>query len=71
MKSTCRKGNKTKIQLVEMETKTIKPPKLRLFIVERTKRDRNIPTSKITTSYIQDKFNKLLHAKVKEKGSNN
>ena len=54
-----------------METKTIKPPKLRLFIVERTKRDRNIPTSKITTSYIQDKFNKLLHAKVKEKGSNN
>lgn len=69
--TTCRKDNKTKIQLVEMETKTIKPRKLRLFIVERTKRDRNIPTSKITTSYIQDKFNKLLHNKVKEKGSNN
>ena len=48
---TCRMVNKTQIQLVEMETKTIGQQKLQLFTVERTKRERNIPTSKSTARY--------------------
>ena len=44
--------NKTQIQQVEMETKKIGPQKLQLFIVERTKRERNIPTLKSTTRYL-------------------
>ena len=40
----CHIVNKTQIQLVEMEMKTIRPRKLQLFIPERTRRERNIPT---------------------------
>ena len=50
--TTYRMVNKTQIELVEMEMKTIGPRNLQLFTVKRTKRERNIPTSKSTTRYL-------------------
>ena len=51
--------NKTQVQLVEMETKTIRPRKLQLFIVERTKREQN----RAQQDTYPDEFPKLLHNK--------
>ena len=45
-------GNKTKIQLVEMEMKTIALEKLQLLIDKRSKQQRNISTLESTTRYL-------------------
>lgn len=45
-------GNKTKIQLVEMEMKTIGLEKLQLLIDKRSKQQRNISTLESTTRYL-------------------
>ena len=45
-------GNKTKIQLVEMEVKTIGLEKLQLLIDKRSKQQRNISTLESTTRYL-------------------
>ena len=61
--------NKTQTQLVKMDTKTIGPRKLQLFIVERTERERNIPISKrATKDTYSDESNKILHNKETDKG---
>ena len=52
--------NKTQIQLVEMEGKTIGLQKPQLLIIERTKQKQNVPTRAHQDTY-RDKFNKLLH----------
>ena len=46
--TTCYMFNKAQIQLVEMQTKTIRWQKRQLFIIKRSKREQNIPTSKAT-----------------------
>ena len=45
-------GNKTKIQLVEMEMKTIGLEKLQLLIDKRSKQQRNISTLESTTRHL-------------------
>lgn len=45
-------GNKTKIQLVEMEMKTMGLEKLQLLIDKRSKQQRNISTLESTTRYL-------------------
>lgn len=45
-------GNKTKVQLVEMEMKTIGLEKLQLLIDKRSKQQRNISTLESTTRYL-------------------
>lgn len=45
-------GNKTKIQLVEMEMKTIGLEKLQLLIDKRSKQQQNISTLESTTRYL-------------------
>lgn len=45
-------ANKTKIQLVEMEMKTMGLEKLQLLIDKRSKQQRNISTLESTTRYL-------------------
>lgn len=45
-------GNKTKIQLVEMEMKTMGLEKLQLLIDKRSKQQRNISTLESTTRHL-------------------
>ena len=66
--TTCQMANKTQIQLVEMEVKTVGLQKLQLLIIERTKQKQNVPTRAQQDTY-QDKFNKLLHNKDIDKAS--
>ena len=46
-------ANKTQIQLVEMEVKTIGPQKLQLLIIERTKQKQNVPNFIATRYFIE------------------